>query len=80
MSELFKRIAEGLSPTYQLRGRLAGGGAARVYVAEDVPRQRRVAIKILHEDFVATVSAERFLAEIQLAARLEHRNIIPLYD
>lgn len=80
MSELFKRIAEGLSPRYQLRGRLAGGGAARVYVAEDVQRERRVAIKILHEDFVATVSAERFLAEIQLVARLEHRNIIPLYD
>jgi serine/threonine-protein kinase len=80
VSELFKRIAEGLSPTYQLRGRLSGGGAARVYVAEDVQRQQRVAIKILHEDFVATVSAERFVAEIQLAARLEHRNIIPLYD
>ena len=80
MSELYKRIAEGLSPRYQIVGRLAGGGAARVYVAEDVQRKRRVAIKILHEDFVATVSAERFLAEIQLAARLEHRNIIPLCD
>ena len=39
-----------------------------------------VAIKVLHPDLAETLGRERFLREIQLAARLNHPNILPLYD
>jgi eukaryotic-like serine/threonine-protein kinase len=80
MSDLFRRIAEALSPNYRLIRQLGGGGAAHIFLAEDVARQRRVAIKVLREELTATISAERFLAEISVAAKLEHTNIVALYE
>ena len=35
---------------------------------------------MLHPDLAETLGRERFLREIQLAARLNHPNILPLYD
>src|SRR5437764_2220177 len=80
MSDLFRRIAEALSPNYRLIEQLGGGGAAHIFLAEDVARRRRVAIKVLREELTATISAERFLAEISVAAKLEHSNIVALYE
>lgn len=53
---------------------------ATVYLAHDVKHGRPVAIKVLKSDVGATVGAERFLREIQLAARLNHPHILPLFD
>ena len=54
---------------------------ATVYLAEDAKHHRRhVAIKVLHRDLAASVGSDRFLREIEIAARLQHPNIVPLLD
>ncbi|MBI3081453.1 MAG: protein kinase, partial [Gemmatimonadetes bacterium] len=42
--------------------------------------QRRVAVKVLRPEFAASLATERFLREIQIAAKLQHPLIVPLYD
>src|SRR5207245_3187452 len=53
---------------------------ATVFLAEDLKHHRSVAIKVLHAEVTATLGAERFLREIEIAARLQHPHILPLYD
>src|SRR6476660_4807872 len=53
---------------------------ATVYLARDHKHNRDVAIKVLHSDLAQTLGAERFLREIQMAARLAHPHILPLFD
>jgi tetratricopeptide (TPR) repeat protein len=51
-----------------------------VYLATDRKHGRKVAIKVLPPDIAAAVGPERFLREIQIAARLNHPHILPLHD
>ena len=53
---------------------------ATVYLAHDLRHDRQVAIKTLHADLSAHVSAERFLREIRVTAQLTHPQILPLLD
>ncbi len=53
---------------------------ARVWLAEDTRHGRKVAVKILHPDQSDGFAAERFLREIEIAARLQHPHIVPLLD
>ena len=53
---------------------------ATVFLARDVRHERKVAIKVLHEDLGAAVGAERFRREIQIATSLTHPHILTLYD
>jgi serine/threonine-protein kinase len=53
---------------------------ATVYLAEDLKHHRKVAIKVLRPELAAALGPDRFLREIQLAARLHHPHILPLYD
>src|SRR5688572_29979243 len=53
---------------------------ATVFLARDVRHERRVALKVLHEDLGAALGAERFRREIQLATSLTHPHILTLYD
>jgi serine/threonine-protein kinase len=52
---------------------------ARVYLADDVQRGGRVALKVLHPDLAAG-NAARFAREIQLAAQLDHPNVLAVVD
>ncbi len=76
----FERLARSLRATYKLKSTLGSGGVAHVYAADDLKTGRRVAIKALREEQTTPMSVRRFLAEINIAARLEHPNIIPFYD
>src|SRR5689334_15698071 len=69
-----------LSPDYRLERVLGAGGSATVFLAEDRKHDRRVAIKVLHDELAESIGAERFIREIRVAARLTHPNIIPLLD
>jgi serine/threonine-protein kinase len=73
-------LIEALADRYRLDRQLGAGGMATVYLARDVKHDREVAIKVLHPNLAETLGRERFLREIQLAARLNHPNILPLYD
>src|SRR5438477_1992937 len=53
---------------------------ATVYLAQDLKHHRQVAIKVLKPELAAALGPERFLREIETAARLNHVHILPLHD
>jgi tetratricopeptide (TPR) repeat protein len=53
---------------------------ATVYLAQDLRHARPVALKLMNPELAASVAPRRFLREIQLAARLDHPHILPVYD
>jgi serine/threonine-protein kinase len=53
---------------------------ATVYLAEDVKHRRKVAIKVLNPELAIALGPERFLREIDIAAKLTHPHILPLLD
>ena len=66
---------------YELKKRLARGGMAEVFLAEDQLLGRPVAVKVLFPEFAADPSfVERFRREAQAAANLSHPNIVGVYD
>jgi serine/threonine-protein kinase len=74
------RFGSALADRYRIERELGVGGMATVYLARDVKHGRDVALKALHPDLSATLGRERFLREIQMAARLSHPHILPLFD
>ncbi|HEY8197911.1 MAG TPA: hypothetical protein VIG04_13090, partial [Gemmatimonadales bacterium] len=75
----------GLTPGTRLGGyeivrELGRGGTAAVYLARDQKHGRQVAIKVPHAALASLLGPERFLREIQIAAQLQHPNILPLHD
>ena len=51
-----------------------------VYLATDLKLHRPVAVKVLRPELTAVLGTERFLREIEIAARLSHPHILPLHD
>jgi tRNA A-37 threonylcarbamoyl transferase component Bud32 len=74
------RLKAALADRYRIERELGVGGMATVYLAEDLKHKRKVAIKVLRPDLAATLGPERFLREIEIAAQLQHPNILPLLD
>ncbi len=73
-------LPESLGGRYRIGRELGRGGMASVYLARDEKHGRDVAIKIIKSDLSASLGHDRFLREIDIAARLRHPNIVPLYD
>src|SRR5690348_11353701 len=69
-----------LTERYALRQVLGRGGMATVYLACDRKHRRDVALKVLLPGLAAFLGVERFLKEIQVAARLTHPHILALHD
>ena len=69
-----------LEARYALTRVLGRGGMATVYLADDRKHHRQVALKVLRPDLAASIGAERFLREIEIAARLTHPHILALHD
>ncbi len=63
-----------------LERELGRGGMATVYAARDIRHDRRVAVKVLHEELGVSLGPERFQREIHLAAQLQHPHILPVHD
>ena len=69
-----------LADRYRLEREIGRGGMATVYLAQDLKHHRPVAVKILHAQLAANVGSDRFLREIEIAARLSHPHILTLID
>jgi serine/threonine protein kinase/Tol biopolymer transport system component len=80
VADMLERLKAALADRYTIERELGSGGMATVYLAQDVKHNRQVAVKVLRPDLAATLGPERFLREIEVAAKLQHPNILPLYD
>ncbi|MBI2071450.1 MAG: protein kinase [Gemmatimonadetes bacterium] len=69
-----------LADRYVVERELGSGGMATVYLAQDRKHRRKVAVKILKPELAALIGPARFLREIEIAAKLAHPHILPLYD
>ncbi len=65
---------------YEIDREIGAGGMATVFVARDLKHNRKVALKVLKPELGAILGVERFLAEIQVTANLQHPNLLPLFD
>src|ERR1051325_8155018 len=66
---------------YDIGGRLGVGGMASVYLARELRLNRRVAIKAMLPELLDKEDmVERFFDEARKQARLDHRNIVPIYS
>ena len=80
MTELLGRLNAALAGRYRIERELGLGGMAIVYLAEDQKHHRQVAVKVLRPELATTLGPDRFLREIDIAAKLHHPHILPLYD
>jgi tetratricopeptide (TPR) repeat protein/tRNA A-37 threonylcarbamoyl transferase component Bud32 len=80
MADPLTSLSAALADHYRIISELGHGGMASVYLAEDLKHHRRVAVKVLVPELAAALGPERFLREIEIAARLDHPHILPLYD
>jgi eukaryotic-like serine/threonine-protein kinase len=78
--EQLDRLKAAIAGRYDIEREIGSGGMATVYVARDVKHGRQVALKVLRPELAAALGPDRFLREIELAARLNHPHIVPLYD
>jgi tetratricopeptide (TPR) repeat protein len=78
MTDLRSQLQRTLGNTYTLDRELGGGGMSRVFVAEDATLGRQVVVKVLSPDLAAGLNLERFRREIQVAAKLQHPQIVPV--
>ncbi|HEU5065556.1 MAG TPA: protein kinase, partial [Gaiellaceae bacterium] len=66
---------------YRIESLLGVGGMSVVYLAEDLRLKRKVALKLLASSLAEDEPfRERFLHESELAASIDHPNIVPIYE
>jgi eukaryotic-like serine/threonine-protein kinase len=80
VSDHEERLRAALAGRYAVLHRIGSGATAAVYLADDLAHQRRVAIKLLLPEIAVALGPDRFLREIAIESRLDHRNIVPIYD
>ncbi|MCL7972597.1 MAG: protein kinase [marine benthic group bacterium] len=80
MGDVRVRLAAALSDRYEVGEEIGRGGMARVFRARDIRHDREVALKLLEPQLAVTLGPDRFLREIRIASRLQHPNIVPLFD
>lgn len=78
MTEIRDELQNSLGAAYTLERELGGGGMSRVFLAEEVALGRKVVVKVLSPELLAGVNIDRFRREIQLAARLQQAQIVPV--
>ncbi|HTJ24415.1 MAG TPA: protein kinase [Gemmatimonadaceae bacterium] len=73
-------LTTALADRYAIERQIGEGGMARVFLARDLRHNRSVALKVLRPDLGAVVGVDRFQAEIEVTANLQHPNLLPLFD
>jgi serine/threonine-protein kinase len=74
-------IGKKLGGRYEILERIGGGGMALVYMGLDILLHRKVAVKVLRQQYVHDEEfIRRFRREAQAAASLSHPNVVSIYD
>ena len=79
-SRLRERAHAALAGRYEIAEEIGRGATAVVFRAKDERHGRDVAVKVLRPEVTAVLGRERFLREIELASKLAHPHILPMYD
>ncbi|KFG75958.1 Stk1 family PASTA domain-containing Ser/Thr kinase [Streptomyces mutabilis] len=74
-------VGQVLDGRYRVEARIAVGGMATVYRAVDTRLDRVLALKVMHPTLAADATfVERFIREAKSVARLDHPNVVQVYD
>ena len=65
---------------FEITGELGSGGMGTVFRAFDRHLAREVALKMVSDEAASGVGSEQLLQEIRLVSRLQHPNILPLFE
>jgi serine/threonine protein kinase len=66
---------------YTIERELAAGGMGKVFTAIQQPVNRRVVLKLMHAELVSNADMrERFLREAEAAGKLQHPNVVTIFD
>ena len=80
MADLVDRLTAALGDRYRIERELGRGGMGVVLLAHDLKHDRPVAIKAVRPELAESLTVDRFLREIRIAAQLQHPNILALID
>ena len=81
MSEKDFRKYKLISKRYRIIKKIASGGMADIFLGDDLKLNRKVAVKILSANYAGDRNfVARFKSEAQILARLNHPNIVQVYD
>jgi predicted permease len=69
-----------LAARFEVTSELGQGGMGTVYLANDLTLSRIVAVKMVADEAVAGIGVDQLLKEIALVSRLQHPNVLPLFD
>ncbi|KMS87417.1 serine/threonine protein kinase [Streptomyces regensis] len=74
-------VGQVLDGRYRVDARIAAGGMATVYRALDTRLDRVLALKVMHPTLAADGTfVERFIREAKSVARLDHPNVVQVFD
>ena len=74
-------IGRVLCQRYRITRYLGGGGMGKVYYASDEKLDREVAVKVINTELTRDPDfIERFRREAQILARIQHPNVVPVFD
>ena len=73
---LREELQQALGNKYVLERELAGGGMARIFVANDVRLGRQIVVKTIAPELVGSLNAERFQREIAIAAKTDECGLV----
>jgi serine/threonine protein kinase len=75
------RVGTMIASKYALARVIGTGGMGAVYEAENTWTGRRVALKLMHPSALkVATAAERFLREARAASKVQHTNIVEVFD
>jgi serine/threonine-protein kinase len=70
-----------LSSRYLVQDVIARGGMSTVYSGKDIRLDRQVAIKVIHPHLAADpVFRDKFFREARMLAKVNHANLVNIYD
>ncbi|MEM7415166.1 MAG: serine/threonine-protein kinase [Gemmatimonadota bacterium] len=79
MSTELERLQAALPKRYTLLREIDRGGTSRVYLAREELPERDVVIKVLDDALTADLGRDRFVREVEVAARLQHPHVVPVH-